>query len=152
MRSCLMTFSILQFQALPPDDLAELVAEGERTGRRFVRRLVEEWTAGVNRFDRSGEALFAAHLAGRVVGVCGLNIDPYTTEPRVGRLRHLYVLAAYRRQGVGERLVQRVMDAAQGVFDRLRLRTRNEAAARFYERLGFRGCAGSTDSTHFFEL
>ena len=37
------------------DALADLVAESERDGWRFLRRLCDEWTGGVNRFDQPGE-------------------------------------------------------------------------------------------------
>src|SRR5215510_16264793 len=53
-----------------------LLAESEREGSRFVRRIVDEWAAGTNRFDRPGEALFTARLGDRRIGVCGLNVDP----------------------------------------------------------------------------
>jgi GNAT superfamily N-acetyltransferase len=132
--------------------LTALVEEAERSGYRFVRRLVDEWASGVNRFDRPGEALFAAELGGQVVGVCGLNADPYITAGRVGRVRHLYVLAAHRRAGVGGRLMAAVIAAAPGPFDRLRLRTGDAEAAAFYEGLGFRLCVGEPDCTHDFEL
>jgi GNAT superfamily N-acetyltransferase len=147
-----MTPSIKRLDELPPDGLAELAAESERSGFRFVRRLLDEWAAGVNRFDRPGEALFAAVVDRRVVGVCGLNVDPYGAGPRVGRVRRLYVLAAHRRGGVGRRLVAAVVAAARGRFDRLRLRTENPEAARFYERLGFRPCPGRDDCTHILNL
>jgi GNAT superfamily N-acetyltransferase len=137
---------------LPPDGLAQLAAESEQSGFRFVRRLLDEWTAGVNRFDRPGEALFAAVVGDRTVGVCGLNVDPYAPAARVGRLRRLYVLAASRRAGVGRLLVAAVVTAARGTFDRLRLRTDHPEAARFYERLGFRPCPGADDCTHVLEL
>jgi GNAT superfamily N-acetyltransferase len=132
---------------LPPDRLERLAAEAEGAGHRFVRRLVEEWEAGINRFDRPGEALWAATNGGLIVGVCGLNADPYTSEGRVGRVRRLYVLAAERGRGIGRSLVERVVAAAWNSFDRLRLRTLNPDAARFYERLGFAPCAEG-DTTH----
>jgi GNAT superfamily N-acetyltransferase len=147
-----MPLDLHRLHELPPDGLADLVAESERLGFRFVRRLRDEWAAGVNRFDRPGEALFAASLDGRVVGVCGLNADPYASDPRVGRVRHLYVLVAYRRAGIGRRLVAEVVTAARGTFDRLRLRTDDPDAARFYERLGFRPRAGLEHCTHALEL
>jgi GNAT superfamily N-acetyltransferase len=134
-----------------PGSFDALVAESERAGYRFVRRLAEEWTSGANRFDRPGEALFAALIDGRVIGICGLNVDPYTTGG-VGRVRHLYVLSAYRRLGVGRRLVARVVEAAKGRFDTLRLSTQNPAAAKLYERLGFDRRAGATDHTHLLDL
>jgi GNAT superfamily N-acetyltransferase len=133
------------------DCLAGLVEESERQGLSFVRRLVQEWAGGTNRFDRPGEALFVAIVAGQVVGVCGLNVDPYAARPEIGRLRHLCVLLTYRRIGVGQALVREVVKAARGRFERLRLSTTNPEAARLYERLGFRPHAVE-HGTHAMEL
>jgi GNAT superfamily N-acetyltransferase len=132
--------------------LATLIAEGERSGSRFVGRLATEWSSGANRFDKPGEALVAARLDGQVVGVCGLNVDPYTADRRVGRVRHLYVMEAYRRHGIGRRLLADVVAAARGPFDRLRLRAANSEAARFYEAIGFAPCPEEADSTHALDL
>jgi GNAT superfamily N-acetyltransferase len=134
------------------DSFEALVAESERAGLRFLRRLAEEWASGANRFDRRGEALFAAVMDGRVIGVCGLNVDPYAATPRVGRVRHLYVVSACRRLGVGRQLVGKVVEAARGPFDTLRLRTQNPAAAQLYERLGFCQSPGVADCTHLMDL
>jgi GNAT superfamily N-acetyltransferase len=144
--------SIIRLNELPADRLADLVAESEAAGLALVRRLVDDWDSGANRFDRTGEALFAAILDGRVVGVCGLNVDPYTTAARVGRVRHLYVASDCRRRGLGARLVAAVVEAAASHFDRLRLRTHGETAARFYKVLGFRPCSEGPDCTHVLEL
>jgi nicotinamidase-related amidase/GNAT superfamily N-acetyltransferase len=143
---------IERLSELPAERLGPLVAESERAGLRFVRRLADEWTSGRNRFDRPGERLFAAVVDGRMIGVCGLNVDPYAGAPTVGRVRHLYVLSAYRKVGVGQRLVGEVVAAARGPFGMLRLRTENPAAARLYERLGFRRCSDIADCTHLMEL
>jgi GNAT superfamily N-acetyltransferase len=124
-------------------EVAALVADSERAGLRLVRRLVEEWTDGTNRFARPGEVLLGARIDGRLVGVCGLNVDPYLSDARVGRVRHLYVLASCRRLGVARQLMTRIIEAAQGSFDTLRLSTSNPAAARLYETLGFRSIAVS---------
>ena len=137
---------------LPADRVAPLIVESEQAGLRFVRRLVEEWAIGQNRFDRPGEALFGALMDGRLVGVCGLNVDPYAGGPRVGRVRHLYVLRAYRRRGVGRRLVGAVLEVARGPFATLRLSTEDPAAARLYESLGFRRHEGDVRCTHLTEL
>jgi GNAT superfamily N-acetyltransferase len=144
--------TILRLERLPADRLAELVAESEEAGFRFVRRLVEDWESGRNRFGGAGEALFAAVCGARVVGVCGLNADPYAAAPGVGRVRRLYVLAGFRRSGVGRQLVRAVVGAADGHFYQLRLRTEGQAAARFYEALGFQPCKGVTDCTHTLRL
>lgn len=136
----------------PADCLGALIAESEREGLRFVCRLAEEWTNGVNRFDRPGEVLLVAAIAGCRVGVCGLNVDPYSAEPRVGRVRHLYVLAAHRRLGIGRHLVAAIIEAARGRFDRLHLRTGNPLAARLYEGLGFRPRVGVAHCSHVLSL
>jgi len=142
---------IERLRDLPADRVGELVSESERAGSRFVRRLVDEWDNGANRFDRPGEVLFGARVAGRLVGVCGLNVDPYARDERVGRVRHLYVLSDFRRLGVARRLMAHVIAAAGGRFDNLRLRTHNPAAARLYEALGFRPCVDG-DATHVVEV
>jgi GNAT superfamily N-acetyltransferase len=147
-----MSATIERLIELPAQCLANLVAESEALQIRLVRRLVDEWTSGANRFDRPGEAFFAAEIEGRVIGVCGLNVDCYTTEPRTGRVRRLYVLMSHRRQGVGRRLVAEVIAAARGNFDRLRLRTDSPQAAAFYAHLDFQPTFGDPDCTHVLEL
>jgi GNAT superfamily N-acetyltransferase len=132
--------------------LNPLLVESEWEASGFVRRLVDEWAAGTNRFERPGEALFAARLGDRLIGVCGLNVDPYAAAANVGRVRRLYVLTAYRRLGVGRQLVQAVLEASRGRFDVVRLRTTNPAAARLYESLGFRPSSDTADATHVLEL
>ena len=137
---------------LPPDRVRDLLADSEAAGSRIVRRLVDDWTDRSNRFDRPGEALFGAWVGGRLVGVCGLNIDPYAGDDRVGRVRHLDVLTASRRLGIGRQLVTRIIDSARGRFDILRLRTNSEEAARLYEAMGFRPVGGAGELTHVLEL
>jgi GNAT superfamily N-acetyltransferase len=128
------------------------VAESEQGGLQFVRRLQDDWRSGANRFDRPGEALFAAIDEVRLLGVCGLNVDPYSPSPRVGRVRHLYVSVAHRRQRIGSRLVHEVIAAARHSFDRLRLRTNDPHAARFYEQLGFLRYEADSSATHELDL
>jgi hypothetical protein len=113
-----------------------------------------EWEEGSNRFDQDGEALFEARLrSGELVGVCGLNRDPYTPGcSRFGRVRRLYVAPATRRQGIASQLVQTIQAAAEGHFDALGLRTHDRPAAAFYEALGFASVAGVPHRTHRLSL
>jgi GNAT superfamily N-acetyltransferase len=147
-----MDVTVDRLTDLPPGALSALLADSERAGWRFVRRLADEWAAAANRFDRPGEALFGAWAGDRLVGVCGLNVDPYAADPTVGRVRRLYVLAECRRLGVGRRLVRAVVEAARDRFRSLRLRTGSAEAAAFYERLGFRRLARVPQSTHALDL
>ena len=143
--------SIEALRELSSDRVGDLLVDSEAADSRIVRRLIDDWAAGANRFDRPGEALFGASMAGRLVGVCGLNVDPYARDPRIGRVRHLYVLTAWRRHGVGRRLVAQVIEVAAGRFDSLRLRTNNLEAARLYEAVGFRARV-EAECTHVMDL
>ena len=134
---------------LPPPwaDLAPLVEESEREGFCFLARLRRDFEDGSNRFDAPGEALLGCDRGAGLIAVGGLNRDPYSPEPRVGRLRHLYVSGASRRCGVGRMLVDALVAAARPHFGVLQLRTDTPAAARFYEALGFAPVA-SAHATH----
>ena len=137
---------------LPMISFARLVIESEREGWFFVRRLAEEWLSGANRFQRPGERLYLAHFGNLVVGVCGLNIDPYAADPSVGRVRRLFVTSEHRGKRIGCRLVRSVLAAAHGKFRLLRVRTENPVAGHLYERLGFQLVIGATDCTHMLAL
>jgi len=147
-----VTSQVERLGDLPAAGFNLLQAESEQAGLRFLRRLADEWASGINRFDRPGEGLFAVRANGELVAVGGLNVDPYATAPRIGRVRHVYVLAAYRRRGIGRQLVTEIVVAARGRFDRLRLSTASPAAGRLYERLGFRPSSGEDHCTHVLEL
>jgi len=122
-----MDVAIERLSDVASGDVAGLLSDSERLESRIVRRLVDEWTDGTNRFDRPGEALF-------------------------GGVRHLYVLTASRRLGVGRQLMIRVIERAGDRFDSLRLRTHNEHAARLYLGMGFRTYSGMGEFTHVLQL
>ena len=147
-----MTTDIERVLDALPQSFAALLADSERAGQRFVRRLADDWASGANRFDRPGERLLGAWREGALVGVGGLNVDPYAGRDGVGRVRHLYVLSTCRRLGIGARLVEAIVEAARGRFDRLRLRTLDPEAARLYERLGFSRRDDVADCSHVLEL
>jgi hypothetical protein len=68
--------SIAHIKSLPPQ-LVDLEREASAQGFNFLDRLIEEWTTGTNRFDKPGECLLVATDNGHLVGIGGLNIDPY---------------------------------------------------------------------------
>ncbi len=122
--------------------------EAGREGLRFVARLIDDWASASSRFDQPGEFLVGAVADGRLLGICGLNRDPHTTQRDIGRLRHLYVSMVERRRGIGRALVRHLLARAGGTFVSIRLRTTPDAAP-FYERLGFRK-ADEANASHIF--
>lgn len=84
-----------------------------------------------------------------MVGVGGLNIDPYANRLDTGRIRRLYVIQEARRQGVGTGLVSAIESTAlAGGFSRLYLRTHDPSSARFYETLGYEPVPDDPRKTH----
>jgi GNAT superfamily N-acetyltransferase len=134
-----------------PAQFALLLKKSRGEGLNLILRLTENWECGANRFNRPGEAFFAAEHEGRYLAVGGRSHDPYLKDPSVLRIRHVYVLPEWRRLGIASVLMKRVLDIPRGPFKKLTLRTLNPAARKFYERLGF-SYVGEGDVTHELEL
>ena len=116
---------------------APLVEEGLAGDGSFLVRLKDEWLSGANRFEGPGERLLGAFAGGTLVGVGGISRDPYHPAEGLGRVRHVYVLKAHRRRGVGRALMERILERASSHYAVLRLRTRSPDAVQLYERFGF---------------
>jgi GNAT superfamily N-acetyltransferase len=117
--------------------LDEIRAEAADDGFRFIEKLMTEWESGANRFDQPGECFLGAFSGADLIGVGGLNRDPYAKGKAAGRIRHLYVRRAARGQGVGSALLRHLLDEAKVAFDLMRLRTDTRKAAAFYLSHGF---------------
>lgn len=129
--------TIVHLTALP-SDIMNLVSASENEGYRFVRRLMEEWLSGANQFNKPGEALFGAHVAQSLVGICGVNQDSYVDTAEIARLRHLYVQPELRGNGVGRLLVSGCIKSASVHFNKMRLRTSDDQLHAFYRHMSFR--------------
>lgn len=139
----------LLIAATTPDDAGFLALRSESLAQHFnmLRRLEENWQSGENRFNAPGEKLLGAFRGGELVGVCGLNADAYSQQPRAGRIRHLYIGERYRRQGVGQQLLVAVITHSGTWFDFLNTHAPSSAWP-FYERLGFRPVYDEPRVTH----
>lgn len=115
-------------------------------GYWMLVRLADGWASGRNKFLKRGEALYGAWQGRDLAGVCGLNVDPYF-DGRQGRVRHLFVSARNRRNGVGRMLVETVIARASQYFAVLNTRAPREAFP-FYEGLGFQRVEGEEFVTH----
>lgn len=129
-----------------------LVEESMDEGFRHLKRLENDFETGANKFDRDGEALFIAYQNSDIVGVCGLNRDPYVNSKDVGRVRRLYVSSRVRRFGVGRMLMDSVILEARKNYNLLVLRTDNPIADIFYRSIGFTVNFNSKNDSHFLRL
>ncbi|MBI1259146.1 MAG: GNAT family N-acetyltransferase [Chloroflexi bacterium] len=135
-------------EKLTLNELRPLLDESLVEGYRFLQTLWDEYESGRNRFDRPDARLFGLFDDQYLVGVGGVQRDPYQNRPDVGRVRHVYVLEAYRRQGAGKRLVETLVNYARDHFDLLTLRTQTQAATAFYEAIGFDNQPEVSQATH----
>jgi GNAT superfamily N-acetyltransferase len=144
--------NVIQLEQLSLDELEPLMVESRERGFDFVERLAAEYADGSNRFDRPGEALFGVYSGHSLIAVGGLNRDPYLRDGETGRVRHVYVLSAWRRQGAGTLLIRRIVEEAKPTYRRLTLRTLNPEADRFYRSLGFQTEPPVPHATHHLDL
>lgn len=117
-------------------DVTQLIADSQSQGFRFLLRLVSDFDAKTNRFDKPGEALFTVSIDGENVAIGGINQDPLG-QPKLGRIRRVYVSSKHRGMGIGKELMQHIESWSRPYYDVLTLFTDTEAAARFYETLGY---------------
>ncbi len=130
-----------------------------------MQRLWNEYEAGVLRFDGEGEALLGIYdesdsplpdqtdrLPGRMLAIGGIRPDPYLDDPRIGRIQHVYVLNAYRGQGIGRRLLHALIEPAKAHYHTLTLRTMTPDAIAFYNTLGFENTPRYENATHWLTL
>jgi len=141
---------LIQKIELPVPGIEQMRAEARSQSYNFLETLVEEWQSGENRFDAPGEILCGHLHQGQLIAVGGLNIDPFLPiedPPQTGRIRRVYVMSAWRNQGIGRALVQALIHESKKGFRQVRLRAENDPAARLYESLGFVPIA-SPSATH----
>ena len=114
-----------------------LVQSSLETGVRNMALLHQRWKAGTECFDRDGEALFAARIGHRLVGIAGTTQEKDYPEPAM-RMRRLYVLPEYRRRGVARALAEKCMAKGLATAPTLTCNARaSEAAGPFWQSLGF---------------
>lgn len=120
-----------------PDGFEALLDESVAQNFNFLKKMQEEWISGKNQFNKNGERAFAVFDGNILIGIGGLNIDPYLPNDQIGRVRHLYILSTYRKNGAGKLLMNEIIKTAKLYYPKLRLKTDTAIAAKFYESLGF---------------
>jgi ribosomal protein S18 acetylase RimI-like enzyme len=86
-----------------------------------------------------GSKVYGAFQGPELVGIAALLIGQGQKEAHKGRLVGMYVRPGSRKSGVGQRLVEAIIEVARQSVELIQLSVvrDNEAARRLYERLGF---------------
>ncbi|MFA7193865.1 MAG: GNAT family N-acetyltransferase [Candidatus Paceibacterota bacterium] len=117
--------------------LQDMANESTLDGDLFIQKTIDEWRSGVNTFSKPSEKLWGLTIDDEIIGLGGLNQDPYTENPEVGRVRHVYIMKKYRGLGLSKILMKLIINRAKQHFTSLRLSTKNPVAISLYESLGF---------------
>lgn len=146
-------YIISDIKDLSKVEIMKLVTESQNNGFNFLNRLVHDYEKGTNMFDKPGEAIYGVFSErNELIAIGGINIDPFTKEDYIGRLRRFYVAKAYRRKGIGRMLVKQILDTAIINFQTIVLHTDSEQAVKFYQSLGFKKTDRYPKSTHYLNL
>jgi GNAT superfamily N-acetyltransferase len=128
--------------------LSRLLALSKSEGYKFVQKLYDEYFDGTNRFNQNGESLFLAKSKDEILGIGGLNIDPYLNDTNIGRVRHLYLLPEWRCKGIGKELLITIIEESRTHFESITLYTDNPIADKLYTNFGFVRAEGIYKASH----
>jgi len=101
---------------------------------------------------RKGEALIGVFKKEGIVAIGGINRDPYSNDPLIGRLRRFYAAEAFRRSAVGTVLLNLLILKAKSYYKVLVLHTVTLIADKFYYSFGFQRQSTYPNSTHYLKL
>ena len=141
---------IIEIDELEKYDIETTRYESDKEGYNHINRLIAEYNAGENRFDKIGEKLVGFVLDDKVVAVCGLNIE--TTNNRLGRIRRLYVIPEHRRCGIGTELVKYLIKHAKQYFQSVVVNIGDLPVDDFYKSIGFKSVINNDSYTHIMIL
>jgi GNAT superfamily N-acetyltransferase len=133
---------------IPFDNFLSLLEESENEGYGFLRRLEHQWKEESNRFALQGESLYRVIQGADLIGIGGINKDPFANSERVGRVRRFYVKKSHRNKGVGSMLLQHILLNHWEYFEEVRLRTYSNDASKFYLSQGFQEALNEENYTH----
>lgn len=144
--------TIKRLDSVKTEEISNLLEESKRDGFRFLERLSADYQSGCNTFKKPGEMLLGAFHNETLIGLGGINQDPYSQNEKAGRIRRFYVSKEHRRQGVGELILRALLKEAEIFFDFAVLRTDNQEASLFYKQAGFIEDDRYENSTHYLDL
>ncbi|RLQ89354.1 GNAT family N-acetyltransferase [Notoacmeibacter ruber] len=109
--------------------------DADAEGFDTISVLSDEWSAGLNRFERPGEILLLAKVDGETAGIGGITHD--FVEAGYLRMRRFYVRPSFRRLGVGRQIAMHVLKHATPFNRPIILHADGPDAEMFWPTLGF---------------
>ncbi|MFJ7762638.1 GNAT family N-acetyltransferase [Bacillus toyonensis] len=128
---------IQQIENLMKYEISHLVQDSKEGGFNFLIKLINEYENKINVFNKTGEYLYGIFQGEKLIGIGGLNEDPYTENNKIGRVRRFYIAKEYRRKGLGRLLLVRILSDAKKYFNIVVLNTDTEQGDKFYTSGGF---------------
>ncbi|PGH80628.1 GNAT family N-acetyltransferase [Bacillus thuringiensis] len=128
---------IQQIENLMGYEFSHLVQDSEEEGFNFLIRLISEYKNEINTFNKTGECLYGIFQGDMLIGVGGLNEDPYTKDNKIGRLRRFYISKDFRRIGLGNLLLNQLLCHAEKYFEVIVLHADTKQGDAFYTANGF---------------
>jgi len=128
------------------EDISKLREESIKEGFNIISRLINDYKSGKNKFNQKGEALIVCEIDDKIVGICGLNIDPINTKR--ARIRRLYVLPQFRNKKIGKKLVAELINYSINHFKTVSVNIGELNISKFYENLGFKEYDKEKGITH----
>ncbi|BCC47418.1 acetyltransferase [Bacillus cereus] len=128
---------IQQIENLMKYEFKYLVQESKEEGFKFLKKLINEYENELNTFNKSGECLYGIFQGEKLIGIGGLNADPYTENNKIGRLRRFYIAKDYRRIGLGKLLLNKLLSHTEKYFKVVVLHTDTKQGDVFYTANGF---------------
>jgi GNAT superfamily N-acetyltransferase len=134
-------------------NLDTIINESKEEGFRFIERLDDDYKNGINTFNKPGEGIYSVlNKDNELVAIGGMNVDSFSGQKGVGRLRRFYVSKKHRRHGIGSLLLKRIISDAKQSFKIVVLYTDTKNADQFYQSFGFLKGNKYPKSTHYLEL
>ncbi|MBW3494366.1 MULTISPECIES: GNAT family N-acetyltransferase [Bacillus] len=118
-------------------EVNHLVQESKEEGFNFLIKLINEYESKRNTFSKTGECLYGIFRGDTLIGIGGLNQDPYTKDNKIGRLRRFYISKDYRRIGLGKLLLKQLLRHAEKYFHVVVLHSDTKQGDEFYSANGF---------------
>ncbi|MBE7150976.1 GNAT family N-acetyltransferase [Bacillus mycoides] len=133
-------------------EVNHLVQESKEDGFNFLIKLINEYESKRNTFSKTGECLYGIFRGDMLIGIGGLNQDPYTKDNKVSRLRRFYISKDFRRMGLGKLLLKKLLRHAEKYFHVVVLHSDTKQGDEFYSANGFVKSGNYKGSSHLIRL